>query len=188
MHPNPNKFLTFCFSLIPGAGHMYLGLMKRGTSFMVIFMGDIVLTALASWLLGNIVAAAFGLLLPILWFVAFFDLWRYPRMGEEEKAALEDGYLLPGNFSFELPKDSTLRKARVALGIVLILAGLERLYNSFVHNFLMQFLHSPNARNFFYQVPTLVGAVAIITVGLLLIFWKSRQIKRETKEVSFDEE
>lgn len=31
-----NGFLTFCFSLIPGAGQMYLGLMKRGLSLMMI--------------------------------------------------------------------------------------------------------------------------------------------------------
>lgn len=32
-----NRFLLFVTSLIPGAGHMYLGLMKRGLHLMVLF-------------------------------------------------------------------------------------------------------------------------------------------------------
>jgi TM2 domain-containing membrane protein YozV len=32
-----NSFLTFIFSLIPGAGQMYLGFMKRGLSLMSCF-------------------------------------------------------------------------------------------------------------------------------------------------------
>ncbi len=32
-----NRFLLFVASLIPGAGHMYLGLMKRGLHLMVLF-------------------------------------------------------------------------------------------------------------------------------------------------------
>lgn len=31
-------FWTFCFSLIPGAGEMYLGFMKRGLSMMCLFL------------------------------------------------------------------------------------------------------------------------------------------------------
>jgi hypothetical protein len=34
-----SKFLTFLLSLIPGAGHMYLGLLNKGLSIMVIFFG-----------------------------------------------------------------------------------------------------------------------------------------------------
>ena len=32
-----NGFWTFCFSLLPGAGEMYLGFMKMGISLMAIF-------------------------------------------------------------------------------------------------------------------------------------------------------
>ena len=31
------SFLTFCFSMLPGAGEMYLGFMKRGASLMTLF-------------------------------------------------------------------------------------------------------------------------------------------------------
>ena len=32
-----NKFFTFCFSLFPGAGEMYMGFMKAGVSLMLLF-------------------------------------------------------------------------------------------------------------------------------------------------------
>ncbi len=60
-------FLLFWFSLLPGAGEMYLGFMRQGLSLMGLFWGIIALTA---WLeLGP-----FLLILPILFFTAFFTL------------------------------------------------------------------------------------------------------------------
>ena len=41
-----NGFFTFCFSLMPGAGEMYLGFMKMGVSLMGLFFGIIVFCAL----------------------------------------------------------------------------------------------------------------------------------------------
>ncbi len=32
-----SKFLTFVFSMLPGAGHMYMGFMNMGVSFMSAF-------------------------------------------------------------------------------------------------------------------------------------------------------
>ena len=32
-----NSFLTFCFAFIPGAGEMYLGMMKKGLAVMLLF-------------------------------------------------------------------------------------------------------------------------------------------------------
>lgn len=39
MKKQKNRFMLFVFSLCPGAGHMYMGLMKMGLSFMLGFMG-----------------------------------------------------------------------------------------------------------------------------------------------------
>lgn len=32
-----NKFLVFCFAFVPGAGQMYLGMMKKGLVIMSAF-------------------------------------------------------------------------------------------------------------------------------------------------------
>ena len=39
MKKQKNRFWLLVFSLCPGAGHMYMGLMKMGLSFMLGFMG-----------------------------------------------------------------------------------------------------------------------------------------------------
>ncbi len=40
-----NKFMTVVFSFIPGAGQMFMGFMKLGTSFMSLFSFIILLSA-----------------------------------------------------------------------------------------------------------------------------------------------
>ncbi len=61
-----SKTLTVFFSLIPGAGHMYLGLMKKGTGIMGLFFFSI---CLISWVQLEIL----GFALPVIWFYSFFD-------------------------------------------------------------------------------------------------------------------
>ncbi len=48
MRKKTNKFLVFMFSLLPGAGHMFMGFMKTGVSLMSAFLFVIFLTA---WLI-----------------------------------------------------------------------------------------------------------------------------------------
>lgn len=62
----PNRFLAFLFSLVPGAGHMYLGLMKRGLQLMLIFA--IFIGVLSLFNIGE-----FQLLVFVIWFYSFFD-------------------------------------------------------------------------------------------------------------------
>jgi len=180
MNQRPNGALTFLFSLVPGAGHMYFGMMKRGASFMLAFFGSIFATAFVGRYF-SILSVAFALLIPVTWFIAFFDFWRYPRMDPEEKEAVTDDFFLLGQLN--LPEDSIMRKVRAGAGILLILAGLQKLYTSFVWSMIPDYLYRryPFLTNFLHQVPAIAGAVAIIVVGLLLIFWKSRQIKKEAK-------
>ena len=175
MHPNPNNALCALFSIVPGAGHMYLGLMKRGASIMAAFFASIAATAFFSNL--GLFGYVFGLLIPVLWFMSFFDFWRYPRMSPEEKALVQDDFILPQGASF--PGGAAMRKVRVVAGLLLILTGAYQLYRIFLYNFIYQFLHSQRVIYFFERIPTLLGGVAVIAVGLLLIFWKSRQIKAE---------
>ena len=40
MKTNYNNFLVFVFSLIPGAGYMYLGLMQKGLEAMLLFWSE----------------------------------------------------------------------------------------------------------------------------------------------------
>ena len=153
---------------------MYYGLMRRGISFMVCFALSIAGTGGIRF---GLFQAAFIILIPVTWFVAFFDFWRYPRMSPEEKALVKDEFLIPKEM--QMPGAAAMRKARMVAGILLILAGAYQLYRIFLYNFIYEFLHSPRVIYFLDSLPTLLGGVAVIIVGLLLIFWKSKQIKRE---------
>jgi hypothetical protein len=71
-----SKFLTFLFSLVPGVGHYYLGLMKRGLQFMVAFgaaIGVLVFFDSLSHGPGDTFAPMMGIALPIIWFYSVFD-------------------------------------------------------------------------------------------------------------------
>jgi len=161
-------------AFIPGAAHMYLGLMRRGITFMLAFALSIAGTSGIDF---GLLQAAFIILIPVTWFVAFFDFWRYPRMSPEEKAQVKDEFPIPRGI--QLPHGAAARKARIIAGVLLILAGLYQLYNSLLYDVIFPYLHSDRVMYFFHNMPTLLGGVAVILIGLLLIFWKSRQIKTE---------
>ena len=79
-------FLTILLSVIPGVGHLYLGLMTRGFTFLVGFFGWVVFVtflAVASHEDGMFVLL---LALPIIWFYGLFDALHQRRrlaVGEE---------------------------------------------------------------------------------------------------------
>lgn len=62
---NPSSFFVFCLSFIPGAGHMYEGLMKRGLMIMSSFF--------ALGYLSGTVSGIFTSVCFILWIWNFFD-------------------------------------------------------------------------------------------------------------------
>ena len=77
---NKNRFLVFLFSLIPGAGQMYLGYMRRGICLMALFCAVIALTA--------IIGLA-GLALPV-GLVAYLRSWRYRLRLDKDLAAIAE--------------------------------------------------------------------------------------------------
>lgn len=76
MKRKKGKFLTFCFSCIPGAGQMFLGFFKEGVSLMTMFFGILILT---NWL--YIEMFGFGAI--IVWFYAFFDAMNKNSLPDE---------------------------------------------------------------------------------------------------------
>ncbi|WP_058307644.1 hypothetical protein [Gracilibacillus massiliensis] len=61
-----SKMLATALSIFPGAGHMYLGLQKRGLQLMVAFL-------LSIYILDVLNLSIFLFLIPIIWFFSFFD-------------------------------------------------------------------------------------------------------------------
>lgn len=90
--------LVFLFSLLPGAGHMYMGFMRRGLQLMVLFFGTIWLGSL-SMPLGF--SDLFGMLAaPVVWFYSFFDsLSLSGRLGRGEAVADRGVFAANGAFT-----------------------------------------------------------------------------------------
>lgn len=88
--PLKSGFLTVFFSFLPGLGHYYLGLSKRGLNLMVMFFGLIFLVSLTP----NVLNFPIGLGFPILWFYAQFDALKY-RSLINQGASFADEPVLP---------------------------------------------------------------------------------------------
>ena len=147
-----SAFLTFCFSLIPGAGQMYQNYMKRGLSIMCIAGVLLILAAM----LGTVI-----FVIPFLVILAysFFDTYNIRNsIGTEEQ--IEDDYILDG-IDFDRVKGNKL------IGIGIILIGAYLLLNNVLYgiatdtglDFLADFIRM--VRNYF---PSII--VSLITIGI----------------------
>ncbi|WP_078550223.1 hypothetical protein [Litchfieldia alkalitelluris] len=73
-----SKALATILSIFPGAGHMYLGLQRRGLQLMAAFLFGI-------WILDALRLSLFLFFIPLIWFYSFFDaLQKVSKHGEEE--------------------------------------------------------------------------------------------------------
>lgn len=168
-----NKLFTFFFSLIPGAGEMYLGFYKAGVSIMVMFGGGI---ALFGSLFPPLVY-----LLPVFWFYSFFHTHNLNGMSDEEFYALEDDYL----FHLQPAQLKSLAiQYQKPLSILLILLGLSIIWNHIIHGFWWLsklFAFSPTLlsvlRYWVQSIPQLAVAAFIIWAGWKLFHQKKESLK-----------
>jgi len=185
MPTRKNKILTMIFGLLPGAGHMFMGFMHLGVSYMTLFFGVI---AIIFFLDAFFYAFGFiGFILPVVWCYAFFDCLNKCYASDEEFYAIKDQFLflegssLPKlNYKFDFHLG---RYARLFLGWLLVLSGstlmLRRILRFFSNNGLMDW-DSPIYRIFdglLDAFPQLLAALIIIYIGLRLIFGKRKELK-----------
>jgi len=164
-----SRFLTFVFSILPGAGHMYLGFMKTGVSFMSMFF---FLIFLSSWLdTGPILFIA-----PLVWFYSFFDCVNKASLDDDKLSLLEDKYLFSIDTFMKLDKD-IFAKRRLATGVFLLFLGVYFLLQKIMH--FLQPLISHELYNIIYscvrQAPQIIIGVAIVALGLKLIKGKKME-------------
>ena len=169
MKKKRSKFLTFVFSLLPGAGHMYLGFMKMGLSLMAAFF---FLIFLSTWL--NIGPLLFAL--PLIWFYSFFDCMNKRYSTDEEFLLLEDNYLFSLDELVKIDR-GLFKKHRLFTGILLLLLGGYLIWNNMLSG-LSSYLPS-SVYNAIYDVtrvaPQIIVGIAIITVGTKLITGKKKE-------------
>lgn len=165
-------FWTFVFSLIPGAGEMYMGFMKQGISIMSIFWILIGLSGLFS-------ASIFLLGLPILWFYSFFNVHNLKGLSEEEFYSIQDDYALHLE-AFLLDKKEIIQKYYNLIAFILILVGISIIWN--VSYDMLVWLLPRFMVDFVYRignmVPQILLGFGIIVLGISMIRSKKRQLEK----------
>lgn len=102
------KLIALAFSTIPGAGHMFLGLLKQGAQLM---SGFFLLLILSGWL--NLSLLAF--IIPVIWFYSVFDIY---HMLEDEREVYLDSSVL---FDWFSTHPGTVGWGLIGLGLLVLL-------------------------------------------------------------------
>ena len=183
MQKQKRGFWLFIFSLIPGAGEMYMGFKKQGISIMLLFWGVFAIGSCAGmdWLI---------FLIPIIWFYSFFNVHNLKSLSEEEFYSVEDTYVLHMDKLLG-DVDTLLSHHRKLTAIILIVFGASILWNNLVDFFYMIFpgYLAEVLGSFAYHLPQLVIAVAIIFAGIYILTRKKDALdKEQQKSVPFSEE
>lgn len=172
-----NSFLTFIFSTMFGAGHMYMGFMKQGISIMT---AAVLIIAAGNWTRLGIIFLA----LPVLWFYSFFDAINKMTLPDRIFQTLEDHYLfLPTQDN--APLKHLITKYEKAIAIFLILIGATVLCDNllnFVADQTERYINSGLSdfiRSLRWNGQKILFSVVIIIIGVKMISGKKRELDRE---------
>ena len=160
-----SRFWLFLFSLVPGCGQMYLGYSKRGVSLGMMFFGILFLSSLIGF-------TEIGIILPVLWFYAFFD-----AMNLYGKEDVEDDWAFNlGNLYARYVGD---RRSSIIFGIILLCVGCLVLFRNIVGPQLLELLRGTIFAPLIANMPQLIIAVILIILGVFLIGGKGRNHHEE---------
>lgn len=166
MKKKKNRFWLFVFSLIPGAGHMYIGFMKMGLSFMLGFF-------LACGVVGITNIAVLAVFPVTIYIYAFFHANNVGSLDDETFAVLEDEYLF-GFADMDYSRFKLNRKNRNIAAVVFIILGICMLWNV-GFDMLRDYMgwDNPVIRTLYYlvqnELPRAVIGIAVIWFGVSLL-------------------
>jgi len=156
--------------LIPGIGHMYLGLMVKGIVLMLLIAVDITAIVYVSIEANNVLSIVLlSLLLPIIYFYNLFDAIQSTDHVNERKAVYNSAPLNPfRDWSEQADKPVTGVKAVQGFPPIglLLLAGA---------GVVILVLAGKNWTNWlFHSYSSILGAIVLIGAGVGLWFWEAR--------------
>lgn len=161
-----SKTIATLLSVFPGAGHLYLGLQRRGIQLMAAFLFSI-------YILDVLRLGIFLFLIPIIWFYSFFDGLQKASRFEDEP--LED-----------MPIISYLFNHQKWIGIGLVLLGLYYLTTNIllpVLSPMLMDLIEVDIRYWFERYfQTAVVCILLIGGGLKLMMGKKERKVELTEE------
>lgn len=164
-----SKFLTFCFSLLPGAGEMYMGFMNMGLSLMVVFFAAVALPIF----LRIDEFALFGF---IVWAYGFFHANHLASLSDEEFEGIEDDCifnlnLFPKGKKFGGRQHKWIAAALIAAGILLLWDTFTDMAYSLLPRFIYNWMRVVGN-----YAPRVLIAVVIICIGVRMISGRKEQL------------
>lgn len=169
-----NRFLTFCFSLMPGAAEMYMGFMRTGTELMLFFLGMIMIPSFLG-------LEGLSILAVVIWAYGFFHANHLASLSDEEFVQVEDNDIL-GMELFQKGKKKLQGNSR-GIAVLLIVLGIWLLWGTGVdmlwaYRVLPEYIYELLFTISDY-VPRLVASVLIIVLGVHMIRGKKKELYRE---------
>lgn len=164
-----SKFLTFVCSMLPGAGHMYIGFMRIGVSLMAAFLFVIFLSSLLS--IGSLL-----FILPLIWFYSFFDCMNKVDLDYDQLSLMEDKYLFSIDKLVSFDKN-IFEKRRLAAGVLLFFLGIYLVVDNLL-NILGRYIPREFQNiifNLTRETPKIIIGIAIVALGVRLIIGKKRE-------------
>lgn len=171
---------TFLFSLFPGAGHMYLGLMKKGASLMLLFCTIFALSGFLS-------LPFLVVFLPVIWFYSFFDAMNLRNVPYEDRLAQEDHFLFDMDGLLKKDWMAILKKRHLLVGGVCIFLGAWILFRNVLGSSLRRLADvMPWLYALIDSLPTILVATAIILLGIYLVVGgKKKDVAQEQDYVEY---
>lgn len=169
---------TIFLSFIPGAGHMYLGLLQRGLLFMATF-------AICVYFVADS-APFFIVLLPVIWFYQFFDALRCYDLPPYEREALSKVTVaenLKTIFGLDTNPHKAYKWAGIALIVVGAISGLDCLWGRvevYMDSYLGEVAYNIISE-LQYSLSRIIPAVVIIVVGVLLIRGNKKRLEKQAQ-------
>lgn len=156
------NIIFFCFSLIPGAAQMSMGLFRRGIQLMVTTIGAF--TLLLSFNLEQLIPV---ICMP-LWFFSFFDGYNIKKQIDLGKN-VEDQEV----YNYDL-----LLKNKKLLGIAFLALGLLGFVNA-IPNSILIYVFGDNYQRIYWTLRRSIVPLLLIVLGICLLF-KSRKIEAKS--------
>lgn len=162
-----SKKVAIFFSMIPGAGHMYLGLVRQGIELMLLFF-------LTFSIIVSVNLDVFAAILPIIWFYSIFDV-RLKAMSDEP--LVDSDLKIFSNIS---SPDGFIKKnaAYKYIGYGFILVGVAALINNLAFPLISDYLGYPIISFIRHAFNSLI----LIIIGLYLLRSKPNQYSKKGNE------
>jgi TM2 domain-containing membrane protein YozV len=158
MEKQNKKLIAMLLSVIPGAGHLYLGLQRQGVELMAVFF-------LAFYLTDLLRVSIFIIVVPIIWFFSLFDVM---HKVSETRPMTDDRIFTDAWFKSNaaiISEKSALRNKHKLLGYILIISGSVIFFNRIIYPMVEAYIHYRIRGN----IQTGIVAFLLILGGLRLI-------------------